>query len=116
MWGQLIEAEARRSARSSTITNGVHLLTWIGPEMPSCCTKGPSASGVRGPSARVKPTSPASVATDRRRRPVAGARPIQKRRLVAMLRDRVMQQLARHGQSPDELRLLDHLLDPDVSC
>jgi len=39
---------------------------------------------------------------------------MQKIRLVRMLRDRVRHQLARHGRSPDELRSLEHLLDPDV--
>ena len=38
----------------------------------------------------------------------------QKRRLVRMLRDRVLQQFARHGRSPDELRSLEDLFDPEV--
>ena len=38
----------------------------------------------------------------------------QKRRLVERMRDRARSQFARHGRSPDELRRLDGLLDPDV--
>jgi starch phosphorylase len=38
----------------------------------------------------------------------------QKRRLVRMLRERLLQQFARHGRSPDELRSLEDLFDPEV--
>jgi starch phosphorylase len=38
----------------------------------------------------------------------------QKRRLVDFARERVLEQLARHGRSPDELRTVQALLDPDI--
>jgi starch phosphorylase len=38
----------------------------------------------------------------------------QKRRLLLFARRRLSEQLARHGRSPDELRALQRLLDPEV--
>jgi starch phosphorylase len=38
----------------------------------------------------------------------------QKRRLLAMIREKTLEQFARHGRSPDELREVDNLLGPDA--
>jgi starch phosphorylase len=38
----------------------------------------------------------------------------QKRKLVELLRQRALQQFARHGRSPDELRQVDELLDNEM--
>jgi starch phosphorylase len=109
MWDDL-QGERFNVGGVTHITNGAHVPTWMGRDVRSLLTE------------RVDPRFDQRLMEidflDRVRaiphREVWEAHCTQKRRLVRILRDRVLKQLARHGRSPAELRALDHLLDPDV--
>jgi starch phosphorylase len=92
------------------VTNGVHLPTWLGPELGQLLRDrlGPGfeyrvLNGGFGEAVR-------SVPDDQ----LWQAHRDQKCRLIDFLRQRVRNQLARHGQPPGRLRALDRLFDPDV--
>ena len=87
MWNPLLAGERRGPVRS--VTNGVHVATWVGPEVHELNDNSSDAD-------------------------LWQAHQMQKTRLIEVARSRIRTQLARHGQSPDELRRLDTLLDPDA--
>ena len=88
-------------SRSAAITNGVHTESWIGPEMRALYAHAldPRLGGAP-PGARVLDEDPASVPDAE----LWAAHRSQKERLIRFVRERVRQQSARHGSSPDELR------------
>jgi len=90
------------------ITNGVHTESWVGPEMRAFYAHYLDPhweDHLLEPEfwARVKDVPDAELWAAHR---------AQKERLVRFVRERVRQQSARHGLSPDELREVDGLLDP----
>ena len=92
------------------VTNGVHIPTWIGPEMASLLRRhlGRDLEGqLLGPS--FGPTVEAIP-----ERELWTAHSAQKTRLLLFARQRVLEQFARHGRSPDELREVQNLLDPET--
>jgi starch phosphorylase len=92
----------------SSITNGVHTETWVGPEMRSLYAHHLDAQWDQ------KLLDP-EVWKGIQAVPDAelwGAHRSQKERLIRFVRERVRNQGARHGLSPDELRQIEGLLDP----
>jgi len=92
------------------VTNGVHTQSWVGPEMRKLYAKHLSASWedhLLEPEfwGRVHQVPDEELWTARRR---------QKERLIRSVRERLMVQAARHGLSPDELRRVETLLDPNA--
>jgi starch phosphorylase len=90
------------------VTNGVHTASWVGPEMRSLYA------------ARLSPDwehhlLEADFWKGVQAVPDAelwSAHRAQKERLVRFVRERLRAQYARHGLGPDELRLVEGLLDP----
>lgn len=106
MWRHLLPGGSENPV--AAITNGVHTETWIGPEMRALYTQ---RLGAGWEDRLLEPESWAGV----REVPdgeLWSAHRSQKERLIRFVRERLRQQGARHGLSPDELRLIEGLLDP----
>jgi starch phosphorylase len=92
----------------TAITNGVHTESWVGPEMRAFYAQHLDPhweQHLLDPEfwKRVEAVPDAELWAAHR---------AQKERLVRFVRERVRQQSARHGLSPDELRHVEGLLDP----
>jgi starch phosphorylase len=106
MWRHLFP-DAPESPISS-ITNGVHTESWVGPEMRALYAQYLDPAWehhLLEPEfwARIQAVPDAELWAAHRS---------QKERLIRFVRERVRQQSARHGLSPDELREVEGLLDP----
>ncbi len=102
-WSHLIGGDAR------AITNGVHAPTWVGRAISRLYTQAIGADWWR------YLTEPEAWATvrDLPDADVWDAHNRQKEILLRRLRGRLMEQRARHGAGPDELRQIDHQLPAD---
>jgi starch phosphorylase len=108
MWKPLLEAEKLPSVEY--VTNGIHPPTWVGPDVREVLRKhlGPAfdnGAPEDGFAAGVEAIPDHELWT---------AHLAQKRRLIHLLREQTLAQYARHGRSPDELREVEHLMDPDA--
>ncbi len=106
MWRHLFEGTPDTPV--SAITNGVHTESWVGPEMRAFYAQNLDPHWEQH-------LLEAEFWTRIREVPDAGlwaAHRSQKERLIRFVRERVRQQSARHGLSPDELRMVEALLDP----
>jgi starch phosphorylase len=108
MWRPLLEAEGLGPIEH--VTNGVHPPTWVGPDIREVLSKhlGPAfgnASPEDGFAEGVEAIPDYEL---------WAAHLAQKQRLITLLRDRTLEQYARHGRSPDALREVDRLMDPDA--
>jgi starch phosphorylase len=92
------------------ITNGVHVPTWLGRDLRAALDRHVEAGFERHLLDMDFETAVLRVPD----REIWDAHEKQKQRLVRLLRERVLDQWARHGRSPDELRALQNLLDPAV--
>ncbi len=92
------------------VTNGVHVASWIGPEMRSLL------EAQVGPDVLDRLLEPGFEDAVRAVPDVDlwEAHLEQKKRLVLFTRERVRQQFARHGRSPEELARVEGLLDPEI--
>jgi starch phosphorylase len=108
LWRHILDGPPERHI--GHITNGVHLPTWIGPELRGLLER---HLGADFEDRLLEPGFAEGVHAipDAELWSVHCA---QKRRLVERMQERALEQFARHGRSPDELRRLEHLLDPDV--
>jgi starch phosphorylase len=108
MWRHLWPGSPERPI--GAITNGVHTESWVGPEMRALYAhhldKDWEAHLLDPEFWRKIQQVPDSE--------LWAAHRAQKERLVRFVRERVRQQSARHGLSPDELREIEGLLDPQA--
>jgi starch phosphorylase len=90
----------------SSVTNGVHTPSWVGPEFGALYTHqlGDWTDHLFDPEfwTRIRGLSDAEIWAAHR---------AQKERLIRFVRERIRQQWARHGQGPDDLRGVESLLD-----
>jgi starch phosphorylase len=107
MWSDMLGETGRTIDH---VTNGVHVPTWIGPEIRLLLDEH------LGPGFEERLLEPGFADAVERipGEQVWAAHCAQKNRLDRLIRSQVRRQLARHGRSPDELRLLDRLFDPNV--
>jgi starch phosphorylase len=108
MWKPLLEGSSLSPIEH--VTNGIHTPTWVGPEMSQVLLKhlGPDLDDgdlQDGFAEKVETVPDHELWT---------AHLAQKQRLIRLIREITMQQFARHGRSPEELREVDGLLDPDA--
>jgi starch phosphorylase len=106
MWRHLWPGEPVEPV--GAITNGVHTPSWVGPEMRSLYAH---ALDQDWESHLTDPEHWAKIQAVPDEDLWAAHR-AQKERLVRFVRERVRQQSARHGFSPDALRQIEGLLDP----
>jgi starch phosphorylase len=106
MWKPLLEQE--NLPRIRHVTNGIHVPTWLGPEVMQLIRSrlGAALDG---------PEPPAGFAEAVEAIPgheLWTAHMTQKHRLIALTREKTLEQFARHGRPPSELRRVDEILDP----
>ena len=92
------------------ITNGVHVPTWLGRpvrRLIKAATGVPLGVDMNGP----EPLAGLGAVDDEE---LWSAHRQQKREMVAFLEGRLARQFARHGESPNTLRELRGVLDPDA--
>lgn len=110
MWSSLRKHAADPPTPIGHVTNGVHTPSWVGPEMGELLRLQPRGSM---DSRILDPGFSESIialpAAD-----VWRAHQAQKKRLVSFARERALEQFARHGRSPGELRQVADLLDPEA--
>ncbi|HVS16686.1 MAG TPA: alpha-glucan family phosphorylase [Thermoanaerobaculia bacterium] len=109
-WRHLRPAETADQRLVEAITNGVHLPTWIGLEMRDLLTR---HVGLDWRARLASPEAAAAIEAIPDEE-LWDAHQEQKRRLARFTRGRLLAQFARHGRSPDELRAIADLLDPEV--
>jgi starch phosphorylase len=108
MWRHLVAREPLAGNVVYGITNGVHFPTWIGPELRSLLGRALGHGwddGEEVPWGEVRGIADAEL---------WAAHQSQKQRLARFTRARSLVQLARHGRSPDVLRQVASLFDPQV--
>jgi len=108
MWRHLFDGGPEQPI--GYVTNGVHTGSWVGPEMREFYTQYLGADWEKnllnpGYWKRVGDAPDAALWAAHR---------AQKERLVRFVRERTRHQAARHGLSPDELRTVESLLDPQA--
>jgi len=106
MWRHLFPGQPDKPV--AYVTNGVHTESWVGPEMRAFY------SHYLGPDWEQHLLEP-EFWTRIREAPDAelwAAHRSQKERLIRFVRERVRQQGARHGLSPEQLREVEGLFDP----
>ena len=110
MWKHLFPEAPAGSEQVGSITNGVHTATWLGPEMGELLRRhvGPDFDN------RLLDPGLADAVLAIPDDQVWEAHGAQKARLITLARERVRGQLARHGRSPDDLRRVQTLLDPNT--
>ena len=109
MWSSVLERE-QHSAPIEPVTNGVHVPTWLGPELRALFEE---RYGIDWLDERLDPDSWQRI----RELPDAElweAHAAQKARLARFTGGRLLRQYGRHGRSPAELRRVSTLLDPNV--
>ena len=92
------------------VTNGVHTESWVGPEMRAFYAQH------LDPKWEERLLEPEFWQKIREVPDAAlwAAHRSQKERLIRFVRERARAQAARHGVSPDELRMVERLLDPNA--
>jgi starch phosphorylase len=109
MWKHLWPSDSPEP-RVGHVTNGVHLPTWTGTEMAALLREHLGEARERdAPDAGVGPALQAVPDGE-----LWAAHVAQKKRLLVFTRGQLMEHFARHGRSPDELRVVQDLLSPDV--
>jgi starch phosphorylase len=110
MWHHLLPPNPPEAERIRAITNGVHPPTWIGLDLQELYARW---FGERWPQVLGSETGRLAIlegADDQ----LWEAHNAQKRRLARFLRARLRNQFARHGLSPDELRAVEKMFDPEL--
>ncbi len=112
MWRHILppNEDAPDEQRVTHITNGVHVPTWIGPEMGDLLRRRLG----RGYLSRLLDPGFAEAVVAIPDAEIWEAHQAQKKRLIAFARERLIGQFARHGRSPKELRQIESLMDPAV--
>jgi starch phosphorylase len=110
MWQHLWppSTEEPGEPRIGHITNGVHVPTWLGPEMRELLHRH------LGPDFFDRLMDPGFGEAVMKIPDVEfwAAHGAQKKRMILFARERLLGQFARHGRSPKELRLVEQLMDP----
>jgi len=108
MWKPLLQSAGLDSI--SSVTNGIHPSTWIGRDLRGALARHAGDAFRDGePGEGFNEAVAATPGYE-----IWTSHMAQKRRLIDFLRESIREQSARHGRSPDELREVDRLLDPDA--
>lgn len=110
MWAHLLPTKRGKKQAILPITNGIHSATWIGREMQALFTRALGANWQE----RLLEADAWSALGSLPDEDVWAAHLTQKHRLARFARSRSRELFARHGRSPDELREVDTLFDPEA--
>ena len=110
MWQHLLPETLPAEERMRAVTNGVHLSTWLGVDLQELFARwfGEKWAQVLG-----SETGRVAI-LEGPDEELWEAHLEQKRRLARFLRAHQRDQFARHGLSPDELRAVEQMFDPEV--
>ncbi|NKB22827.1 MAG: alpha-glucan family phosphorylase [Kiritimatiellae bacterium] len=110
MWHHLFPDQTVEDEPIQHITNGVHVSTWLGHDIRTLI------EDEWGSDWQNHLTDSAYWETVRTLKDddLWQAHHNQKERLIKLVRSRLVEQFARHGKSPDEMREVAHMLDPHV--
>ncbi len=111
MWRHIFKDAKPGSEPIKAVTNGVHTQTWLGYQMSDLLDKYLTPAWRDNLMDELFWKRGVANIPDRELWDVHN---LQKENLIRFARGRVRNQLARHGASPDELREVDQLLNPDV--
>jgi starch phosphorylase len=111
MWRYLFKNAKPGSEPIKAVTNGVHTQTWLGFQMSDVLDKYLTPAWRDNLMDELFWKRGVANIPDRELWDVHN---LQKENLVRFARARVRNQLARHGASPDELREVDQLLNPEL--
>jgi starch phosphorylase len=92
------------------VTNGVHVNTWLGGQLREVLARHLGRDFMLGMQDAGFPDAVRAIPDEE----VWAAHREQKERLIDLARERVVDQLARYGRAPDELREADTLLDSEA--
>ena len=110
MWRHLFPDRAAQEPCVEPITNGVHVPSWIGPEMRLLLVR---ALGVEWMSRLLEAEAWRTI-SELPDEEIWSAHQAQKERLLRFARASLRRQYARHGRSPEELRRVAQLFEPGV--
>lgn len=110
MWHHLFPGKSAEDKPVKYVTNGVHVATWLGHDMRTLLEE---ELGIDWNKHLTSPEFWAKIRSISDK-DVWEAHNHQKDRLIRLIRSRLVEQFARHGKSPDEMREVNHLLDPSV--
>jgi starch phosphorylase len=112
MWRSVLKnLKPSREHAIKAITNGVHTETWLGFQMADVLDKYLTPAWRENLMDELFWKRGVPHIPDRE---LWDVHQLQKESLIRFARGRVRAQLARHGCSPDELREVDELLDPEI--
>jgi len=109
LWKRLWPADAP-TPRVGHVTNGVHLPTWMGADITGLL-RARLGEHIDPPVPDGRWSAAVLAIPDAE---MWSAHQAQKQRLLLFARHQLIEQFARHGRSPDELRAVEGLLDPDA--
>ena len=110
MWRHLYLGVTAEANPIASITNGVHISTWLGMDLLELYNR---YLGIGWKDRRLSVEDWRAI-DDIPDEEIWMAHLIQKRRMARFIRVRMRQQLARHGHSPGELRELDGWIDEEI--
>ena len=111
MWQGVFDTERPDQVPIHHVTNGIHLPTWLGREIRSLWER---RFGVDWQARIHRPEELDEALRELSDEEIWEAHLAQKRRLGRFLRSHLRNQFARHGRSPEELREVGDLFDPDA--
>ncbi len=110
MWRHLLPESLPAAERMRAVTNGVHPSTWVGVELQEMFARWFGEKWAQVLASETGRVAILEGPDDE----LWHAHLEQKRRLARFLRARLRNQFARHGLSPDELRTVEQMFDPEV--
>ena len=110
MWRHLYPEAPHGSRPIQSITNGVHVATWLGHDIRDLVEETLGAGWQDRLCDREFWKGVSSI----RDPDLWAAHLHQKERLIRLVRHRLVEQFARHGNSPDEMREVNRMMDPSV--
>lgn len=110
MWHHLFPNQEAHELPVKHVTNGVHVATWLGHDIRTLIEEEIGADW----NEHLTDTEFWARVRDLPNAELWAAHNHQKNRLIKLVRSRLVQQFARHGKSPDEMRAVGKLLDPNA--
>ncbi len=108
MWHHLFPGKTAADLPVDYVTNGVHVATWLGHDLRTLVEDEIGADW----NEHLTDQAFWAQVRDLKDEDLWAAHLHQKDRMIRLVRSRLVQQFGRHGKSPDEMRAVNHLLDP----
>lgn len=110
MWRHLVPDASPDKKPIKAITNGVHVATWLGHDIRTLVEERIGIDWQEHMTDKAYWQAVRNLGDDE----LWEAHMSQKNRMMRLIRHRLVEQFARHGKSPDEMREVGRMLDPNV--